>query len=141
MFDLCTLHLFRMCQSIKIVFTFVQNGPNTFGMATLDSAPPPPPPSHDVRVPPNVQVPPSSMVSKAHVEPPPGPPPPDHQPPNAQVPRRRYEYHDGSMNSNEQNARSPPREDPASTNISANKATTSAKFHPETTSSGMPIII
>ncbi|XP_050377069.1 flocculation protein FLO11 isoform X2 [Argentina anserina] len=49
----------------------------------------------------------------------------------------KYEYHDGSMNSNEQNARSSPRvEDSASTNISANKATTSAEFHPETTSSG-----
>ncbi|KAM5547459.1 putative secreted beta-glucosidase adg3 [Rosa sericea] len=109
------------------------NGPNTFGMASLDSAPPPP--THDVRGPPIVQVPPNSMASKAHVEPPSGPPPPD-QPPNAQVPRRNYEYHDGPMNSNEQNARSSPRlEDSASTNVSANKATTSGKFHPETTSS------
>ncbi|PRQ46793.1 putative vacuolar protein sorting-associated protein Ist1 [Rosa chinensis] len=109
------------------------HGPNTFGMASMDSAPPPP--AHDVRGPPNVQVPPNSMASKAHVEPPSGPPPPD-QPPIAQVPRRNYEYHDGPMNSNEQNARSSPHlEDSASTNVSANKATTSAKFHPETTSS------
>ncbi|XP_004288917.1 PREDICTED: mucin-5AC [Fragaria vesca subsp. vesca] len=110
------------------------NGPNTFGMPSLDSAPPPP--THDVRVPPNVQV-PNSMASKAHVEPPPGPPPPD-QAPNAQVPRRNYEYHNRPMNSHELNARSSPRsDDSASTNVSANNATTSANFHPETTSSGI----
>ncbi|PRQ23083.1 putative vacuolar protein sorting-associated protein Ist1 [Rosa chinensis] len=113
------------------------NGPNTFGMSSMDSAPPPP--THDVRGPPNVQVPPNSMASKAHVEPPSGPPLPD-QPPIAQVPRRNYEYHDGPMNSNEQNARSSRHlEDSASTNVSANKAITSAKFHPETTSSGTSI--
>lgn len=128
-----------MCQLINIVFTFVQNGPNTFGMPSLDSAPPPP--THDVRVPPNVQVPPNSMASKAQVEPPPGPPPPD-QAPNAQVPRRNYEYHNRPMNSHELNARSSSRlDDSVSTNVSANNATTSANFHPETTSSGTSIVI
>ena len=124
-----------MCQLINIVFTFVQNGPNTFGMPSVDSAPPPP--THDVRV----QVPPNSMASKAHMEPPLGPPPPD-QAPNAQVPRRNYEYHNRPMNFHELNARSSPRlDDSASTNVSANNTTISAKFHPETTSSGTSIVI
>ncbi|XP_061994752.1 uncharacterized protein LOC133712655 [Rosa rugosa] len=110
------------------------NGPNTFGMASLDSAPPPP--THDVCGPPNIQVMPNSMANKAHVEAPPGSLPPD-KPPNAEVPHRNYEYHDGPMNSNEQSARSSPYlEDSASTNVSANKATTSTAFHPETASSG-----
>ncbi|XP_040370663.1 uncharacterized protein LOC112187243 isoform X2 [Rosa chinensis] len=88
------------------------------------------------RGPTNVQVPPnSSMANKAHVEAPPGPLPPD-KPPNAEVPRRNYEFQDGPVNSNEQIARSSPRlEDSASTNVSANKATTSTTFHPETISS------
>lgn len=140
MFVFCTLHLFRTCQLINIIFTFEQNGPNTFGMASqvqLDTAPPPS--NHDVRGPPNVQVPPNSMASKAHVEPPRGPTPLD-QPPNVQVPHRNYENHDGPMNFNEQNARSSPRfQDSASTDVSANKPTTSGKFHPEERSSGTSI--
>lgn len=141
MFVFCTLHLFRPCQLINIISTFEQNGPNTFGMASnvqLDTAPPPP--NHDVRGPPNVQVPPNSMDSKAHVEPPRGPTPLD-QPPNVQVPHRNYENHDGPINFNEQNARSSPRfQDSASTDVSANKATASGKFHPEERSSGTSIV-
>ncbi|KAM5547461.1 hypothetical protein ABKV19_001783 [Rosa sericea] len=108
------------------------NGPNTFGMTCAT-----PSPTHDVRRPTNVQVlHNTSMANKAHVEAPPGPLPPD-QPPNAEVPRRNYEFHDGPVNSNEQIARSSPRlEDSASTNVSANKATTSTTFHPEMISSG-----